>query len=383
MPVSIIPTKIIIPKRALGVIPRARLLDYLHENLGRKLMLVTAPAGYGKTTLLVDFANDVDLPVCWYTLDEGDRDPTTFITYLIAAFRQKFPQFGERSLPLAEYGAPSAHAAAAALVADMVDAIPDYFVLVLDDWHLVSEEAPIIELIDQMLRYLPEHAHIIVAGRTLLRGPLVRLAAQGAVAGLGASDLRFNADEVREVLATRYKLQITPEQAAQLAEESEGWITAIVLTSQDVWQNFLAGLVRARDSAGTVFEYLAGEVFERLPRELRDFLCDSAILRQFTVELGDEIGQRHDSAEWIDQVETRSLFLTRIDVDGVTWFRYHHLFRDFLIARFKRDDLDRYVQLQLRAGQWFEARQQPEEAVEHFWQANSFEEAARVMNASA
>src|SRR5512135_254522 len=369
MPVSIIPTKIIIPKRASGVVQRTRLLDYLQENLGRKLMLVTAPAGYGKTTLLVDFANDVELPVCWYTLDEGDRDPTTFLAYLIAAFRQKFPQFGERSQPLAEHGVPSAHAAAAALVADMVAAIPAYFVLVLDDWHLVSEEASIIELIDQMLRYLPEHAHVVVAGRTLLRGPLVRLAAQGAVAGLGAGDLRFDAGEVREVLAAKYRLQITPEQAAQLADESEGWITAIVLTSQNVWQNFLAGLMHARDSAGTVFEYLAGEVFDRLPRELRAFLCDSAIFRQFTVELCDEIRQGHDAQDWIEQVEIRNLFLTRIDVEGVTWFRYHHLFHDFLMARFKRDDFARYVPLQQRAGQWFEARQQPEEAVEHFWQA--------------
>ncbi len=383
MAVSIIPTKIVIPRRAPGVIQRARLIDYLHENLGRKLMLVTAPAGYGKTTLLVDFANDVDLPVCWYTLDEGDRDPTTFLAYLIAAFRQKFPQFGERTQPLAEHGAPSAHAAAAALVADMVAAIPEYFVLVLDDWHLVSEEAPIIELIDQLLRYLPEHAHVIVAGRTLLRGPLVRLAAQGAVAGLGAGDLRFDAVEVREVLAAKYHLQMTLEQAAQLAEESEGWITAIVLTSQSVWQNFLAGLVRARDSSSTVFEYLAGEVFDHLPQELRRFLCDTSIFRQFTAALCDEIRQRQDAEDWIEQVEIRNLFLTRIDVGGVTWFRYHHLFRDFLMAHFKRDDFARYVQLQQRAGQRFEARQQPEEAVEHFWQADSFKDAARVMNASA
>jgi ATP/maltotriose-dependent transcriptional regulator MalT len=383
MPTSIIHTKVVIPKRALDVVQRTRLLDYLHENLGRKLMLVTAPAGYGKTTLLVDFANDVDLPVCWYTLDEGDRDSATFLASLIAALQQKFPQFGERSQPLAEHGIPSAHAAAAALVADMVAAIPDYFVLVLDDWHLVSEEAPIIELIDQLLRYLPEHAHVIVAGRTLLRGPLVRLAAQGAVAGLGASDLRFTADEVREVLAAKYKLQITSEQAAQLAEESEGWITAIVLTSQNVWQNFLAGLVRARDSASTVFEYLAGEVFVRLPYELRDFLYDSAILRQFTVELCDEIRQRQDAQSWIDQVEIRNLFLTRIDVQGVTWFRYHHLFRDFLLAHFKRDDPDRYVLIQQRAGDWFEAQRQPEEAVDHFWQANALEQAAHVMNESA
>jgi LuxR family maltose regulon positive regulatory protein len=383
MAVNIIPTKITIPRRASGVIQRARLIDYLHENLGRKLMLVTAPAGYGKTTLLVDFANDVNLPVCWYTLDEGDRDPATFLTYLIAAFQHLYPQFGERTQPLAEHGAPSAHAAAAALVADMVSSIPDYFVLVLDDWHLVSEEAPIIELIDQLLRYLPEHAHVIVAGRTLLRGPLVRLAAQGAVAGLGAGDLRFTADEVREVLAAKYQLQIAPEQAAQLADESEGWITAIVLTSQNVWQNFLAGLVRARDSAGTVFEYLAGEVFDRLPMPLREFLCDSAILRQFTVALCDELRQRQDAPAWIEEIETRNLFLTRIDAEGVTWFRYHHLFRDFLMARFKRDDVDRYTQMQQRAGDWFEAHHQPEEAVDHFWQGQASEQAARLMNGSA
>jgi ATP/maltotriose-dependent transcriptional regulator MalT/DNA-binding SARP family transcriptional activator len=351
--------------------------------LGRKLMLVTAPAGYGKTTLLVDFANDVNLPVCWYTLDESDRDPAAFLAYLIAAFRQIYPHFGERTQPLIEHGVPSAHAAAAALVADMVEAIPDYFVLVLDDWHLVSDEAPIVELIDQLLRYLPEHAHMIVAGRTLLRGPLVRLAAKGAVAGLGASDLRFRAEEVREVLAAKYQLHITGEQADQLAEESEGWITAIVLTSQSVWQNFLAGLVRARDSAGTVFEYLAGEVFDHLPRALREFLCDSAILRQFTVALCDELRQRQDAGDWIEQVELYNLFLTRVEAEDVTWFRYHHLFRDFLVARFKRDDVERYVLLQQRAGEWLEAHQQPEEAVDHFWQANALEQAARLMNASA
>ena len=383
MPVSIIPTKLIIPKRAPGVIHRLRLIDYVHENLGRKLLLVTAPAGYGKTTLLVDFANDSEFPVCWYTLDEGDRDPGTFLSYLIAALRQKFPQFGERSQPLAEHGTASAHAIAAALVADMVDAIPDYFVLVLDDWHLVSEEASLIELLDQLLRYLPEHAHLIVAGRTLLRGPLVRLAAQGDVAGLGPVDLRFTADEVREVLAAKYQLTITSEQAAQLAEESEGWITAIVLTSQSVWQNFLAGLIQARDSASTLFEYLAGEVFDRLPAALRRFLFDSAVPHQFTTALCDELLDRVDALAWIVQVEERNLFLTRIEAEGEVWYRYHHLFRDFLVARFKRDEKQRFMQIQERAGELFEARQQPEEAVEHFNQAGAQVRAARVMNAHA
>jgi LuxR family transcriptional regulator, maltose regulon positive regulatory protein len=380
---NFIPTKLIIPKRAPGVIRRLRLIDYVHENLGRKLLLVTAPAGYGKTTLLVDFTNDSELPVCWYTLDEGDRDPGTFLSYLVAALRQKFPQFGERTQPLVEHGPASARAMAAALVADMVEAIPDYFVLVLDDWHLVSDEAPITELLDQLLRYLPEHAHLIVAGRALLRGPLVRLAAQGAVAGLGPNDLRFTADEVREVLAAKYRVTITPEQAAQLAEESEGWITAIVLTSQSVWQNFLAGLIQARDSASTLFEYLAGEVFDRLPEALRRFLYDSAVPRQFTAAGCDELRDRRDTQDWIAQVEERNLFLTRIEAHDEVWYRYHHLFRDFLVARFKRDEGQRFTQIQRRAGEFLEAQQHPEEAVEHFSQAGAFDRAAQVMNANA
>jgi ATP/maltotriose-dependent transcriptional regulator MalT len=156
MPTSIIPTKIIIPKRQPGVIRRARLIDDLHENLPRKLMLITAPAGYGKTTLLVDFASDAGLPVCWYTLDEDDRDPSTFLAHLLASIRQKFPQFGQHTQPLVEHGVESTRAVAAALVADMVADIPEYFVLILDDWHLQSNEA-VIAIPPIAPRYFPEH----------------------------------------------------------------------------------------------------------------------------------------------------------------------------------------------------------------------------------
>jgi ATP/maltotriose-dependent transcriptional regulator MalT/DNA-binding SARP family transcriptional activator len=380
MPISIIPTKIIIPKRQPGIIRRARLIDDLHENLPRKLMLITAPAGYGKTTLLVDFASDAGLPVCWYTLDEGDRDPSTFLAHLLASIRQKFPQFGQHTQPLSEHGVESTRAVAAALVADMLADIPEYFALILDDWHLVSDEAVIRDLVDQLLRYLPEHAHLIVAGRALLRGPLVRLAAQGAVAGLGPNDLRFDGDEVREVLARKYALDITPDQAAQLAQEAEGWITAILLRSQSVWHSMLAGLSNVKETAGTFFEYLAGEVFDRLETPLRQFLLDSAVPRQFTAALCDDLRGRLDSAAWIEQIEARNLFLTRVEAEGASWYRYHHLFREFLQTRFKRDDSAGFARQHLRVGTLYEARGQSEEAVEHYLAGAAIDQAARVMN---
>ena len=383
MPIAIIPTKIIIPKRQPGVVRRPRLIDFLHENLARKLVLITAPAGYGKTTLLIDFASDVDFPVCWFTLDEGDRDPSTFLTHLVAAIRQKFPHFGERSMPLIEQGVPSAHATAAALVGDMVADVPEYFVLVLDDWHFVGDEAAIRDLIDHLLRYLPEHAHVIVAGRTLLRGPLIRLAAQSAVAGIGPNDLRFKADEVREVLATKFNLTITPEQAVKLADEAEGWITAILLTSQSVWQNLLAGLTHIRDMPGTLYEYLAGEVFDRLEPPLQQFLLASAVPHQFTADVCDDLRGADGSERWIEQAEARNLFLTRVEVGGERWYRYHHLFREFLQARFKRDDPVGLRQLQLRAADMFEARQQVEQAIEHYLAAGAPDRAARLMDGIA
>lgn len=382
MPVSVIPTKIIIPKRPGGVLRRPRLTDYLHENLERKLMLVTAPAGYGKTTLLIDFAQDVEMPVCWYTLDEGDRDLAVFLTHLVASLQRHFPQFGQHTRPLIDNGAPAATTAAAALVADMVADIPEYFVLVLDDWHLVSDESPIRELIDHVLRYLPEHAHLIVAGRTLLRGPLIRLAAQGAVAGIGAADLRFTGDEVREVLASRFNLSISAEQAARFALEAEGWITAILLTSSSVWQDVLGRLAQVRDSAGALYEYLASEVFDRIDAALQDFLLTSAVPRQFTAELCGELGTRGAAAEWIEQVEARNLFLIQLEDAGERWYRYHHLFREFLLTRLRRQPA-RFTQVQRRAGAIFEARQQPEEAVEHFLAAGDPEQAACIMQTMA
>ncbi|HKZ85008.1 MAG TPA: tetratricopeptide repeat protein [Anaerolineae bacterium] len=380
MAIHLIPTKITIPRRDSGVVRRPRLLEFLHENLERKLLLVTAPAGYGKTTLVIDFASEVELPVCWFTLDEGDRDPSTFLAHLVASIRQKFPNFGERSMSMSQSGMMVARAAAGALVADMVSDVPEYFVLVLDDWHLVGEEAVIRELLDHLLHYLPEHAHIVVAGRTLPRGPLIRLTAQGAVAGLGPGDLRFTPSEVREVLAQKYDLEITEEQAVKLADESEGWITGILLTSQAMWKSLLAGLVHAVGAPGALYEYLAGDVFDQLSLPLRRFLLESAVPRQFTAELCDEVRGVPGSGVWIDQVEARNLFLTRVEVDGDTWFRYHHLFRDFLLARFKRDDPQALARLNLRSGEFFEARQEAEGAVEHYLAGGAPERAARVMD---
>ncbi|HEY4688207.1 MAG TPA: tetratricopeptide repeat protein [Anaerolineae bacterium] len=383
MPINLIPTKVIIPKRMPGAVRRSHLLDFLYENLERKLLLITAPPGYGKTTLLIDFATEVDLPVCWFTLDEGDRDLNTFVSHLVASIRQQFPKFGERTMSLSESGTLAARAAASALVNDMIDDVPEYFVLILDDWHLIGEETTIRELLDQLLHYLPEHVHLVIAGRTLPRGSLIRLTAEGAVAGIGPNNLRFTPAEVRALLASKYGIEVTENQATHLVEESEGWITGILLTSQAIWGGLLAGLMHTAGAPGALYDYLAGEVFDRLSPPLRRFLLESAVPKQFTAALCDELRGVAGSEAWIDQVEARSLFLTRVVADGETWFRYHHLFREFLLARFKRDDPAGLARLHLRCGELLEVRQQIEEVVEHYLDAGAPARAARVMDEMA
>ena len=313
---NFIPTKVIIPRRAPDVIRRPRLIDALHESLERRLILVSAPAGYGKTTLLVDFANDVDLPVCWYSLDESDRDPGTFLAHLIASIRRQFPNFGVRSTAVSTGSVISARAAAGALTADMVDDVSEYFVWILDDWHLVEEAAAIREILEHLLRYAPEHAHLILASRVLPRKPLVKLVAHSAAAGLGSSDLRFTASEVRELLATKFQMEIGEEEAARLVDVSEGWITGILLTSHGMLREMLSGLAQAMADRRTLYEYLADEVFERLSLPLRRFLLAAAVPSQFTIAMCDELLGVSEPAVWIGQAETRGMFLTRVVVDG-------------------------------------------------------------------
>ena len=377
----LIPTKITIPHRSSEVLRRQRLLDFIHEHLDRKLIIVSAPAGYGKTTLLVDFSTDTEIPVCWYTLDEGDRDLGVFLAYLTASLRRRFPDFGHQTHQLLEQGTITPRRAAGAVVADIVESIPDYFACVLDDWHLVNDSPEIVQFLDRLLHYLPEQAHLIVAGRSLPRASLIRLAARREVAGLGPNDLRFTAEEVQHLLATYYRIQVSLEQAAQLAEESEGWITGILLTTHTMWQGLLASLLQGRSASVPLYEYLAGEVYAQQSPEMRDFLLASAVPRQVTAALCDHLRQAEDSQEWLDRVEGRNLFLTRIEAEGEVWYRYHNLFQSFLRNRFQQESPTRFREMHRRAGEWFEEQNHPEEAVEHYLAATAYDEAIRVIEA--
>lgn len=374
-------TKILRPGRRNTLLPRPRLINFLHDNIERKLLLVSAAAGYGKTSLLIEFAHETALPVCWYALDASDGDPKIFFEYLVAALRRQFPEFGARTRGLLSDPATQrdTEVIVGTLVTEIYETIPTYFVLVLDDFHLIEESEPVNQIVDALLRLLPENAHLIIASRTLpAKLTLTRLVARQEVAGLGVNDLRFTPEEIRALVLQNYQTELTQQHARELAEHSEGWITGILLTTHSLWRGLFHDLVRLQGQPTNVFNYLMNEVFAQQPPDLQKFLLESATLEQLSPALCDELLDTRDARAMLISIEQKNLFITRLDEEE-TWYRYHHLFQEFLWTRLRETDANRWRGLHQRAAEMFRARNTPAQVIAHLLRANLFEQAAPVI----
>jgi len=371
-------TKIYPPVRRGPLLDRPRLLNFLHEHIDKTLILISAPAGYGKTALLVQFYHDTDLPVAWYSLDETDQNTHRFVEHMVAALRERFPAFGRLTLGVLRAGTPP-DAVATAMINDMLENIPDYFVLVLDDYHVVAEHPGIQMVIRHLLEHAPEHLHILLASRGPHGLPLTRLVARQQAIGLGLQDLAFTPEEVHTLFTRHYAMELSEDEARALAQETEGWITAILLLAQSLRETRARPTLRPSEP-GTLYRYLEEEVFARQPPELQDFLLETAILPLFNVAACNALRGRSDSAYWIEEADRRQLFLIQVETTAEgPWYRYHHLFREFLNLYLRGRDPERYRHLHRQAGRWFAGRGDAEAAVAHFLEAGDLEAAGEAM----
>ncbi|MGC8873037.1 MAG: tetratricopeptide repeat protein [Chloroflexia bacterium] len=384
MPVDDLPTrlrpplirsKVHIPP-LVHLVSRPRLLRFLDENVHRKLILVCAGPGYGKTSLLVDFARSTELAVCWYTLDPSDRDPAIFLDYLIEAIRVRFPNFGERTrAALYAGGVTDLRSLVGLFLNELAEEIPEYLVLILDEYHTVEEEDAVNQVVDLLLQFLPEQVHLILASRTVPPLSIIRLVTYGEVAGLGSDSLRFTREEMRELLEHNFQLYLSDEELENLERESEGWVTAIVLGMQATWQGLLGFLTGWRGPKERIYAYLASEVVRHLPPEMRQFLEQVSVLERLDPALCDALLQRSDSAHLLEMLERRNLFLVPLAGGG---YRFHGLFREYLLEQARKDPAQ-FVRLHRRAAELRRASGDEAEAVEHLLQARAFEEAAETI----
>jgi LuxR family transcriptional regulator, maltose regulon positive regulatory protein len=351
-------TKIIVPHRRPELLSRHRLLDSLKALLVNKLLLLSAPAGYGKTSLLIDLTHNVEMPVCWLSLDLLDRDPQRFIAYLIASLAERFPDVGVTSrlqLKRLKSIEQDAESLLVTLTNEIYDQIEDDFLLIIDDYHLLDDVPVISALVNRFLELVVENCHIVLSSRTLPSlDDVTLMVAREQVAGISHAELAFVPREVQALYAQNFHQHLSDETAHEFVEETGGWITGMVLSN-------LPGI--ARVSGVDTFAYLGHQVLDQQSEEVREFLIRTSLPEEFNAEfceivLGPFYSERQNWYAFMGLILEKNLFVLPLGADG-RWLRYHPLFREFLQARLKeerphevRPMLERMVTAYEKAGEW-------------------------------
>jgi len=318
-----------------------------------KLVIVTAPAGYGKTSLLVDTANTHGLPHCWYTLDELDQDLPRFLSHLAASIEKHFPAFRQSANTVQRAATQGGYLPEqlASLCADEIyRTIREHFVIVLDDYHRVDASQAVSAFINRFIQDADENCHLVILSRQLVQlVDLPLMVARTQVGGLGFQELSFRPDEIQALMLQNYNQVIPTSMADDLAQETEGWITALLLSAQTMWQGMTDRIRTSRVSGVGLYEYLAHQVLDQQPPELRDFLLRSSLFEEFDAGLCEAVlGPPADGESWqgmLDKILQHNLFVLPIGEEK-TWLRYHHLFRDFLQNQLSREEPEEKIQIQ-------------------------------------
>ena len=338
-------TRITIPRRRQELISRPRLLELLNELIDYRLILVTAPAGYGKTSLLVDFAAQTDLPVCWYSVNALDIEPQLFISNLVSALIVKFPKFGQRTISALKSatGTLDLDYISNVIVNDLYDNVAEHFVLILDDYYLINDSAQIRNFITRFIQDVDENCHLVLTSRVLLSLPVITsLAARSQVSGLSFEDLAFQEDEIRQLFLQNQNQLLSDQETNEILSTTEGWITGIVLKTQ-LAQNKLKGRTSLPRVPGATLNDFFLQLIKQQPYEVYQLLLRTSMLEEFNAELcAQVIGQplSLQDVDWqslLNLIQQKNLFVLPVGEDG-SWLRYHHLFSDFLRTHMLREN---------------------------------------------
>jgi len=390
MTAPLLKTKLHIPRVRPRLVRRPRLVQRLNAGLHGMLTLVSAPAGFGKTTLLSEWAGQVSAPVAWLSLDEDDNGLRRFLTYLVVALRAVRKDIGEGLLSsLQGLPTPPAESVLSALINEM-DVETNRFpldergvILVLDDYHLIDSQA-VHKSVDFLIDHLPAAMHVVVATRVDPPFPLARLRARGQLVELRQADLRFTRGEIGEFLDRVGGLALSRDDVDALATRTEGWIAGLQMATLSMQgREDLTGFVDAfGGSHRFVIDYLAEEVLSQQENETRAFLLQTAILDRMCDSLCNAVTGREESQALLERLERDNLFVVPLD-DERRWYRYHRLFRDVLLQRLRRTRPRPVPTLHLRASTWHEEQGVVTAAIDHALQAGSVERAAKLIDGHA
>ncbi|MBZ0283609.1 MAG: LuxR C-terminal-related transcriptional regulator [Anaerolineae bacterium] len=379
MPMPILSTKLYIPPPRPGLVLRRRLIDRLNEGLHGKSTLISAPAGFGKTTLVSEWVTNCNRPTAWLSLDEGDNDLTRFLTYFVAALQTIAPTIGEGVLVALQSPQPPSTEVILTVFLNEIVTIPDDFLLVLDDYHL-TDARPIDDALTFLLEHLPPRMHLVITTREDPNIPLARLRARRQLTELRAADLRFTPGEASAFLNQVMGLDLSDKDIDTLETRTEGWIAGLQLAAISMQSHQdVPGFIRA--FAGDhhyIVDYLIEEVLERQPEPVRRFLLQSSILDRMNGSLCDAVTGQQEGNARLEALNRGNFFLIPLD-NQRHWYRYHHLFAEVLRMHLMTEQPDQIAALHRRASEWYEQHDSPADAIHHALAAKDFGRAAGLV----
>jgi LuxR family transcriptional regulator, maltose regulon positive regulatory protein len=381
MSAPILATKLYTPPPRSKVVLRPRLIEQLNEGLHRKLTLISASAGFGKTTLVSEWAASCGQPVAWLSLDEGDNDPIGFLAYLVAALQTVTPKIGAGVLRTLQSPQPPPIESILIALLNETTALPDNFILVLDDYHTIDSK-PVDNALAFLLEHLPPHMHLVIATREDPHLPLARLRARGQLTELRAIDLRFTPAEAADFLNQLMGLNLSAEDVTALEARTEGWIAGLQLAalSMQGHQDTTSFIKSFTGSHHFVLDYLVEEVLGQQSESIQTFLLQTSILDRLCGPLCDAVlgSPSVSGQETLEYLEHVNLFIVPLDNER-RWYRYHHLFADVLRMHLMAEQPDQVSTLHRRASEWYEHNGSTDNAIRHALAARDFERAAGLI----
>jgi len=384
MPETLLRTKLFAPRVRPNLVPRSHLIERLNQglDLGHRLTLVSAPAGFGKTTLVNVWVQQTGQPIAWLSLDENDNDPLRFLAYLVAALNQVEgleATIGRGAIDMLQSPQPPPVKSVLTSLINHVTAVSEGVVFVLDDYHLI-DSSPVDDTLTFLLEHLPPQMHLVIATRADPHLPLSRLRARGQLTELRGTDLRVTSSEAAEFLNQIMGLNLSEEDVQALERRTEGWIAGLQLAAISMrGREDISSLIQAfTGSHHYVLDYLIDEVLEQQPKDIQTFLLQTAVLDRLTGPLCDALTGQDNGQGTLELLEHANLFIVPLDEER-RWYRYHHLFADLLRQRLRQVHPDLTTTLHSRASEWYEQNGFVDQAIEHAFQAGGFDRAALMI----
>jgi LuxR family maltose regulon positive regulatory protein len=398
-------TKFYVPPCRAEMVSRPRLVEQVNAGLHRKLTLISAAAGFGKTTLLSEWVQSCQRPVAWLSLDPGDNDPARFVAYFAGALRTVEPgkeilggTMDGMLIGLQSPGGPQLEAVLTGLINEIAT-VSQSFALVLDDYHLITARA-VHAAVTFLLEHLPPRMHLVISSRADPPLPIAGLRGRGQLTELRQADLRFTPEEAAAFLTQATGLELSAQDISALSSRTEGWIAGLQMAAVSMQgrEDVVSFVREFTGSNRYILDYLVEEVLERQPIEVQEFLLQTSILDRLAGSLCDAVTEPDKSAaggvssegekprlsgqETLEMLERSNLFIVRLD-DERRWYRYHHLFADLLRQRLHRRDAGVERALHRRASDWHERNGLLASAIDHALSAQDYQRAARLIEASA